>query len=238
MAALQLRHQSVRASAIQRAGLADGGGALAQRLSVFAQDPISALEPVRIGLAVFREHGDRRLIGLRVGFFLGAEAGSLALPDFPKLGIELKTIPLSRAGKPLESTYVSIVPLVNTVGIEWSQSVVWHKLRHVLWIPIIGDRETPIGERIIGNALLWQPSATQTVILKNDWEEHMEKISLGYIDQIKSGDGMYLQIRPKAANNRALSNAVGEDGSLIQTLPRGFYLRARFTREIMEAEYV
>jgi len=177
-------------------------------------------------------------VGQLLEFFLGAEAGSLALPDFPKLGIELKTIPLSRAGKPLESTYVSIVPLVNTVGIEWSQSVVWHKLRHVLWIPIIGDRETPIGERIIGNALLWQPSATQTVILKNDWEEHMEKISLGYIDQIKSGDGMYLQIRPKAANNRALSNAVGEDGSLIQTLPRGFYLRARFTREIMEAEYV
>ncbi|MFA9412941.1 MAG: MutH/Sau3AI family endonuclease, partial [Deltaproteobacteria bacterium] len=37
---------------------------------------------------------------------LGASAGSRAEPDFVKLGIELKTIPLDASGKPKESTFV------------------------------------------------------------------------------------------------------------------------------------
>lgn len=182
--------------------------------------------------------GNKGWVGQLLEVFLGAQAGSLALPDFPELGVELKTIPVSTEGKPLESTYVSIAPLNNTVGAEWEQSIVWKKLQQVLWIPIIGNRTTPIADRLIGNPLLWQPTPQQTAVLKNDWEEHMEKISVGAVDQIKSSDGIYLQIRPKAANSHALVNAFDENGAPMQTLPRGFYLRARFTREIIASVYI
>ena len=37
---------------------------------------------------------------------LGANAASKAEPDFMHLGIELKTIPLDKKGKPKESTYI------------------------------------------------------------------------------------------------------------------------------------
>ncbi len=37
--------------------------------------------------------------------------------------------------------------------------------------------------------------------------------------------GRVLQIRPKAANNKALTEAIGEFGQPIMTLPRGFYLK-------------
>ena len=47
--------------------------------------------------------------------------------------------------------------------------------------------------------------------------------------------GRYLQIRPKAANARALGQAYDEEGNPGMTLPRGFYLRTSFTRQILEA---
>jgi len=46
-----------------------------------------------------------------------------------------------------------------------------------------------------------------------------------------------LQIRPKAANSKALRWGIGEAGEPIQTLPCGFYLRALFTRQIFEGAY-
>ena len=44
---------------------------------------------------------------------LGATAGSKAEQDFSHLGIELKTLPINAEGFPLETTFVSLAPLVQ-----------------------------------------------------------------------------------------------------------------------------
>jgi DNA mismatch repair protein MutH len=44
---------------------------------------------------------------------LGATSGSQAIPDFPDLGVEVKTLPLRADGRPKESTYVCTVPLTD-----------------------------------------------------------------------------------------------------------------------------
>lgn len=61
--------------------------------------------------------------------------------------------------------------------------------------------------------------------LKRDWEELMDLIVLGKVETITARHGEVLQIRPKAANARALTEAIGEFGQPIMTLPRGFYLK-------------
>ena len=164
---------------------------------------------------------------------LGASAGSQALQDFPELGVELKTIPLDAAGKPLETTFVCTTPLVNVHELTWERSNVRNKLQCVLWIPIDGRREVPLAERTIGTAFLWQPSAAQEAQLQADWQEHMDKIALGEVDHITAHQGEVLQLRPKAANSRVLTDAIGANGELIQTLPRGFYLKTQFTHQII-----
>ena len=164
---------------------------------------------------------------------LGASAGSQALQDFPELGVELKTIPLDARGRPLETTFVCTTPLVNLHDLTWESSNVRNKLQCVLWIPIDGRREVPLPERTIGTAFLWQPSATQEAQLRADWQEHMDKIALGEVEQITAHQGEVLQLRPKAANSRVLTEAIGAQGELIQTLPRGFYLKTGFTAQII-----
>lgn len=168
--------------------------------------------------------------------WLGASAGSEPTPDFPQLGIELKTLPVDKNARPLESTYVCTVDLQPASG-SWQESVVWQKLQKVLWLPLITSKGAAPGERRIGAALLWSPTTEQRAVLQQDWEELMDLISSGDLEQLSSRQGRYLQIRPKAANARALTRTSDTDGNMTMTLPRGFYLRPVLTREIMQNHY-
>lgn len=172
--------------------------------------------------------------GLLVEHCLGACAGSLPGPDFPALGIELKTLPLDHQGKPRESTYVCTVSPRNDLKTAWRTSRVRQKLSHVLWITVEALPDMPLAERRIGTPILWRPDASQEKILKSDWEELTDMIRRGELDKITARYGQYLQIRPKARNARALQSSAGPEGYPDMTLPRGYYLRAKFTRQILD----
>ncbi len=176
-------------------------------------------------------------IGQLVETTLGATASSLAEPDFQLIGIELKTLPLTSSGKPKESTYVCTVPLTNLHEQEWSSCWLKRKLQRVLWLPIEADKRIPLASRHIGNAILWSPDEDEATQLQQDWEELMELVCLGKLDQITSHMGRYLQIRPKGANAKSLTTTLDEEGNTIQTLPRGFYLRPEFTQKIIQTNY-
>jgi len=176
-------------------------------------------------------------IGQFLEQLLGADAGSLARPDFTQLGVELKTLPLLANGRPKESTYVCTVPIQGDAEVNWHDSWVCHKLRHVLWLPFESDPAIPPAQRRVGSALLWRPSPEQEAVLRQDWEEIMDLVQLGRIDELSACHGTYLQVRPKAANSRALRDCSDADGNRIRTLPRGFYLRTRFTAEILATHY-
>lgn len=180
---------------------------------------------------------DKGVVGQMLEQALGATSGSKAEPDFPHLGVELKTLPIDRMGKPLESTYVCVAALTDVSLQRWQESWVCRKLQRVLWVPIWAERQLPLAERVIGTAFLWQPTALQQQLLQQDWEELMELIVLGGIDQIRGAHGKVLQLRPKAANAKALTSAVGQDGQPIQTLPRGFYLKSSFTADILQQQF-
>ncbi|WP_095498043.1 DNA mismatch repair endonuclease MutH [Paraferrimonas haliotis] len=180
---------------------------------------------------------DKGWVGQLMELQLGASAGNKAEPDFPEIDVELKTLPISYALAPLETTYVTVVPLTNIRALNWFDSVVYQKLKRVLWVPVQGEREIPVGDRIIGTPFLWQPSQQQLQMLRNDWEELMEMVALGNINSISAKFGDALHIRPKAANGRVLTDAIGEDGSPIKTLPRGFYLQKSFTQAILNQAF-
>ncbi|WP_118795932.1 DNA mismatch repair endonuclease MutH [Haemophilus haemolyticus] len=178
---------------------------------------------------------DKGWVGMLLETALGATAGSKAEQDFSHLGVELKTLPINAEGYPLETTFVSLAPLVQNSGVKWENSHVRHKLSCVLWMPIEGSRHIPLRERHIGAPILWKPTAEQERQLKQDWEELMDLIVLGKLDQITARIGEVMQLRPKGANSRAVTKGIGKNGEIIETLPLGFYLRKEFTAQILKA---
>lgn len=177
---------------------------------------------------------DKGWVGQLLEIALGAKAGSKPEQDFSHLGIELKTIPINTNGYPLETTFVSLAPLIQNSGVNWENSHVKHKLSRVLWIPVQGERHIPLAERFIGTPILWQPSAEQELRLRRDWEELMDYIVLGKLNQINAKLGEVLQLRPKGANSRSRAKGVNAHGEIIDTLPLGFYLRKEFTAQILQ----
>jgi DNA mismatch repair protein MutH len=168
---------------------------------------------------------------------LGATAKSRAAPDFEALGIELKTLPVTMQGLPLETTFVCTIPLANMASVEWKQSRVLRKLQRVLWVPVEGNRSTPVGARRIGTALLWSLSPEEELDLRFDWEELAGMIGAGRVEDITGHLGRYLQVRPKARDSHARRRGSGDGGVTISTLPRGFYLRTTFTARILSRAF-
>lgn len=183
----------------------------------------------------FKKH--KGWTGQLIELWLGAQAGSKPEQDFAHLGIELKTLPITTAGKVLETTYVCYAHLTGVQGVTWGSSSVKNKLAQVLWVPIIGERLIPPAERQVGSPFLWQPSTKQQQQLRLDWEEHMEAIVLGKVNSLSASQGQYLQIRPKAADGSKVTEVLDEYGEKIKTRPRGFYLRKQFTQEILDTAF-
>jgi DNA mismatch repair protein MutH len=164
---------------------------------------------------------------------LGAESGSAAAPDFPRLGIELKTVPLGASGAPRESTFVCTISLASADRAEWESSVAHAKLSHVLFVPISYEEGLAPHERRIEPPLFWRPTPEQETILRADFDDAMGTIGRGGIEAVTAHAGRWLQVRPKAATGSVRTISFGPEGEWISTVPRGFYLRAGFTGALL-----
>jgi DNA mismatch repair protein MutH len=171
--------------------------------------------------------------GILIERALGAASASQPQPDFPHLGVELKTLPVDERGQPRESTWVCIAPLDGRPQ-SWDTCLVRRKLACVLWVPIEAARAIPPAERRIGTAFLWRPSPAQEAQLRADWEEITDAVTLGEVDRIGARHGTWLQLRPKAADSRSRTRGPDADGAPGAALPRGFYLRAAFTAGLLK----
>lgn len=187
-----------------------------------------------LGLTVPQNPNQRKgWIGQAIELALGATAHNQSIPDFPQLGIELKTLPIAFSGKPTESTFITSIPLLTIHQQQWKSSQCYGKLQRVLWVPIEGETDIAYMQRRIGQGFLWSPNASQEAILEEDWNYLALQISTGHLEELDARSGEYLQVRPKAANGKSLCYGFDSHGTKIKTLPRGFYLRSLFTSQIL-----
>jgi len=155
-------------------------------------------------------------------------------PDFQHIVVELKTLPVDQNFRPKESTYVCTVPLIRNASAIWETSTVKLKLSRVLLVLIEAQATIPLSQRRIGEPFIWSPDSQEEDELRTDWQELMDMICMGEPEKVNARQGKYLQIRPKAANARALSKTTIESGESGVSLPRGFYLRPVFTEMLIK----
>jgi len=172
-------------------------------------------------------------IGEAIERALGASAGSAAIHDFPHLRVELKTIPITANGVPHESTFVCAVRVADAERLDWETSWARAKLSRVLWVPVVGPKRGRAEERHVGTPLLWRPTVGQERVLRDDFDEIVGLIGVGRVEDVSAHLGRWLQLRPKAAHGRVRTVAFAGDGDIVETVPRGFYLRASFTGAIL-----
>ena len=164
---------------------------------------------------------------------LGATAGSLDEPDFMELSVELKTLPVLADGRPKESTFICTIKLHEMSETDFEDSLVWKKLKRVLFMPVEGERDIALPFRRFGAPILWSPSPEQRAVLQEDYERVATLVLRGDVERITGHLGTYLQVRPKAADGSVRRRAPDSDDGYLWTGPRGFYLRTQLTRQIL-----
>jgi len=171
-------------------------------------------------------------VGQLVERALGADPKAGELPDFPNLGVELKTIPLRADGKPSESTFICSIHMESADRDEWETSRLYRRLKNVLFLAIDSSKVAPLPERRFGRALLWQPCAAQWRLLKDDWEDLMGAIGSGRGGNLSAREGRVIQVRPKASDASVRTLVPGPQG-VQMSLPLGFYMRAHVTHQLL-----
>ena len=168
-------------------------------------------------------------VGQLIERALGASAGARSAPDFPGLGVELKTIPVTEQGRPRESTFIASFSLADAETAEWESSPVRQKLAHVLWVPIVHEAS----QMRIGRPRFWIPTPDQEAVLRADFDDIVGMVAIGKGALLDARLGRWLQARPKAAHGEVRTRAYGHEGQIESLVPRGFYLRARFTGALL-----
>ncbi len=168
---------------------------------------------------------------------LGVSSGGVRGPDFAALGIELKTVPVSVALAPLESTAVCQIDPIAIAGESWDTSYVRRKLARVLFVALeVPESARSVGERRVAAVRLWSPDADEERALRTDFELFVrEYFRRGRAAEISGHLGAALQVRPKGKNAADLRDAYDSTGQPVRVGKHGFYLRPSFVARILLA---
>lgn len=172
---------------------------------------------------------NKGFVGMCVELALGAKSKSAPEPDFPHLGVELKTIPVRPDGRPTESTHVCAATLDGSDGPTFRDTLVYRKLARVLFVPVEDVEGTPLGARRLGMPFLWTMGAEDEAVIERDWRDIAGRIRAGEVDEVSGREGVALQLRTKAQTALDTTLAMGDEGWLVAMRPRAWYLRASFT---------
>lgn len=132
-------------------------------------------------------------------------ANSNAEADFTKIGVELKSTPMKLTKKGTysakERLVLSMIDYFSLPEEEWDESHLLNKIRHMLLVAYLFEKDkNPVDYEVL-LAKLWQLSSEDIVQLRSDWELIREKVRLGQAHTISCGDTMYLEACTKAANS-------------------------------------
>ncbi|MDP2343928.1 MAG: MutH/Sau3AI family endonuclease [Deltaproteobacteria bacterium] len=159
--------------------------------------------------------------------------------DDPVSGIEVKTLPFAMGtrgqARVLESTFVTTASASTLVRETWATSRVKKKLARVLFVPV--ERSTSR----IGAAFLYEPDDDDEAILRADWEDLSDFVAAGLGFAISARRGRVLQLRPKAKNAQTTTTVTTTStatcGEEIEIRPQGFYLRPKFTQQLIDQRF-
>jgi DNA mismatch repair endonuclease MutH len=170
-------------------------------------------------------------IALLVRRALGVQNDRARIREFEQFGIEIKTAPVSPAGKPFESMSFPRFDHMEIGEDEWFDSDLRARLERLLIVPVIRDsRDQDKAEHRIGRAFFWSPSADELDAIQIEWELFRDAIKAGRADRLPSArETKFIHVRPKGRDGRDTEPAPG--GHVV--VKKCFWLNASYVEQII-----
>jgi len=165
---------------------------------------------------------------------------SSPLPDFSKIGVELKVIPLKLQKNKLtvkERTKVCSIDYMKLIDENWKSSHAKIKLNKILFIYYVYNKED-IKQSKIKKIDLWQLKDNHNeLIIENDWQTVKQKVVDGYAHTLSARDSKILAASTSGQGKNPLT---GEPRDLVKqpniihqdsAMKRAFSLKQSFTNQ-------
>lgn len=183
---------------------------------------------------------NKGLAGRIVEAAMGIEANPRAEADLTYLGLEIKTIPIAEDLRVLERTKVTMLNFQDVHDQPFEGSTVEHKLRSIIFVPIVKfDLDRP--ERwYIRSPFIWFPSNAAYEQLKRDYEAVRGLLREGKVGELSSehppkGQGVFLTPNTAGKDSKDMTAYYLDEQRTrkVPTKRRSWMLRKEFTSEII-----
>ncbi|WP_058269919.1 Sau3AI family type II restriction endonuclease [Olsenella massiliensis] len=157
-------------------------------------------------------------------------------PDFPKVGIELKTTPMKRLKdqslSAKERLVISMIDYHSVVNEDFEHSHFLDKARNILLLAYLYEKEKDPLDFEFVLADLWGIPEDDLPQIKRDWETVVGKVREGRAEDISGSDTLYLEACTKATNSRKRTT---QPFSAIPAKPRAWALKASYMTAVENA---
>ena len=174
-------------------------------------------------------------------YYFKMKQNSSPHPDFFKVGVELKIIPLVAQTKKVavkERTKICSINYKTLISEEWETSHAKAKLNKILFIYYLYDKNN-IKNSLIKKVDLWELQKDKSaIIIKDDWLRTKQKILDGFAHELSERE---FKILSPARSGSGGIDANGEQKDLVaqpnvkyqnKALKRAFSLKQSFTNQI------
>lgn len=159
----------------------------------------------------------------------GIKNNSISEPDFPKVGVELKTSPLKQTVQGLRSKERLVLNIIDFAAEEkatFETSSFWRKNKTLLLMLYLWAAEINALDYVFRDIKYWQFPEQDLQIIRQDWETINRKIKCGLAHEISEGDTMYLGACTKGATAEASMRP--QPNSNIPAKQRAYSLKSRY----------
>lgn len=163
--------------------------------------------------------------------WFGIEQNSSQLPDFDKVGIELKIIPLKKNKNGIvvkERTKICSINYMTLCDETWVTSHAKEKLNKVLFIYYFYDKSDILNSKILKIDLWRLVKKSDELLIKDDWYFIQKKVYDGYAHKLSGTDTKTLEAATSGTKrNVPQPNQIYSESAT----KRAFALKAPFTNQ-------
>jgi len=159
-------------------------------------------------------------------------------PDMKDFAIEIKSVPVSLDLKVQEHTKVTTLTPKEVRDHDWRHSRVYHKLRNILFVPVVKPSKEKPGDWYFRTPFIWMPSVIRENQLEKDYEAVRAHVLALKPELISSA------APPEGQGEYLLANTAGKDskdhidwgtgGKQVMERRRAWMLRKSFVQVLVD----
>lgn len=166
-------------------------------------------------------------------YYFKYKLNSDSAPDFPEVGLELKTTPLKQNSKgdlvAKERLVVTMIDYMSVVNEDFEHSQFLKKMDDVLLISYLYEQEKNPLDYVVELVFRWGIPEEDLPQFKSDWETVVKKVREGHAEDISGSDTLYLEACTKGASS---ADKRAQPYSDVLAKPRAWALKASYMTTI------